>query len=272
MSYEELVRRLPNKEHAVEFLKEEVSFNRKCNECGRLRQSKQLQYYCPKCKDSVSLLAGTIFAKAHYPLQEGLLLTWLYSQGAVTSKSLQEKGLASTTVQRFLSKQQGRLLDWLSEQSVEENIEIDEAYLGSGKGRGNSRGVILAVEKKNNGLAIPQVLNNFTKKNCHAFIKENVQTNSVVLTDGWKGYNDLDQIMGKKYQHQRAGDYKDLPQVHSAINHLKRYLATYIRPVSEKYLPGYLAHWAFLYSHRGLTSEQKFKALLDLNMRGRVLS
>lgn len=265
MVYEEFIVKLGDDNYTSSLL----NFKRECLKCGCLRKNTgSHQYQCSKCNDSLSPLKGTLYQGAHYPLGKGFMLTWLLAQQPVTNKSLQRKGFTATTIQRFIGRQQERLKGWLNEQELAGIVELDEAYIGKGKGRGNNKGLFVGVEENKNGLIIPVLSKSFNKQSCNNYVEEYVNNQATVLTDGWKGYNNI-----SKYcrEHVIKKSYHELPNVHSAINNLKKYLRTYVRPVSDKHLPGYLAHWAWLYSHRDLTEEERFKKLLALNLKGGLM-
>lgn len=265
MTYEDFIIELGNVDYVMSLL----NFHRECLECGSLRQrASSNQYQCVKCNDSLSPLKGTLYQGAHYPLSKGFMLTWLLANQPVTNKSLQRKGLAATTIQRFIYRQHERLKNWLEEQELTEIIELDEAYIGKGKGRSNNKGLIIGVEKRKNGSAVPVLKESFDKTTCDNYVIKHVNKQAVIITDGWKGYNN---ISNHCQEHKIVRSYHELPNVHSAINNLKTYLKTYVRPVSDKYLPGYLAHWAWLYSHRDLTEEERFNQLLKLNLKGGLM-
>lgn len=270
MNYSDL-RSLDDDQMRELFLPSESKFN--CLKCSRVLHKKDtIKYKCNYCKKSTSLWKGTLFENRRIPLQTRVELLWLLANGPLTNKQTQRQ--YSLNANAFQSYQLGVFSlcqQWMSEQLLNGIVEVDETYLGKGLGREAVPAVFIAVEKKRNGRVIALPENSFTKNNCHKLVEQTVDSNSSILTDGWRGYNSIEEIVGKNYNHQVKSSHKQLPQVHSSINNLKKYLSAYIRLPKYKYLQYYLAHWAWLYSHRQLTEEQRFNLLIDLSMQGRVL-
>lgn len=223
-------------------------------------------FECRACKKYYSYYEGTVFAAGRLDFRVRLDMLWQLAQAAVTNKQAQrEWGVNPNTYQRFQYGIFRTCQSWMNQQELQGEIEVDEAFLGTGVGRSALPAVFIAIEKDARGRVQVQRSEQFTKNACHAFITSiDTDAVSMIHTDGWKGYNDI----YKRVQH---STYTELPQVHSAINQLKTYLKTYVRPVKEDYLSLYLAHWAWLYSHRHLTPAERFDALLNEGMRGRVL-
>jgi transposase-like protein len=238
-------------------------------QCSLINNGKD-QYSCSACRQSWSYWAGTVFASSHLSAEKKALLLSLLAYRPLTSReACKIHGFNTHPYQRLQRKIFERCYQWMLEEKLIGPVEADETYLGQGLGRSATPGVFLSVEKKTNGRVIVLSENSFTKQNCNKLVKKTVLANNVIITDGWKGYNDLEKL---GYTHQTVATFKDLPQVHSAISHLKRYLKTYVRPPKEEYLHLYLAHWAFLYSHRGLPSQKREGKLLELCLQGRILS
>jgi IS1 family transposase len=252
----------------LEYLKERYPVSGSCpvDNKHRLYLNKQSQYYCRYCKRNTSQWKGTIFEYGRIDFTTRLDILWQLAQKPVTNKQAQrEWSLGPDTYQRYQYKIFKTCQDWMSEAYLVDKIEVDEAFLGKGTGRSALPALFIAVEKNKKGKVIVQKSDSFTKESCHAFINhlDNDQI-STIHTDGWKGYAGID----KRSIHL---SYKQLPQVHSAISQLKTYLKAYVRPVHEKHLPLYLAHWAWLYSYRRLSPEERFQLLLDQGMKGRIL-
>ena len=86
------------------------------------------------------------------------------------------------------------------------------------------------------------------------FIKNNIETGSIVITDGWKGYTDLNKM---KYIHiieeKTVKLNKDdiTPNIHKIASLLKRWLlGTHQNYTSPEQLNYYLDEYAFRYNRR----------------------
>ena len=151
-------------------------------------------------------------------------------------------------------------------------VEVDETYIGGqeigtgkqGRGAEEKRLVVVATEclGKQIGRVRFKIIPDASKENLLAFIKDNVENGSTVITDGWSGYASLSQ--NKEYEHIEkiiSGSGKQahelLPHVHMVDSLIKRWInGTHQGKISPKHLEYYLNEFAFrfnrkLSTHRG---------------------
>jgi len=143
-------------------------------------------------------------------------------------------------------------------------VEIDESLMG-GVNQGGKRGrgadkaiVVIAIEiKEPKGFGrvrmghIPDASGN----NLMPFISNVVAPGSTVQTDGWGGYNNLQQ---NGYVHQKTVQsssndpaHVSMPGVHRIASLLKRWiLGTHQGSVSREYLQAYLEEFTFRFNRR----------------------
>jgi len=143
------------------------------------------------------------------------------------------------------------------------SIEVDETYVGGvGKkvrGRGAERKVKVAiaaeVRGRGPGRIRMSILRDVSAISIHEFILNNVQKGATVRTDGWKGYNGLEDL---GYKHivtniAKSGDsaHVDMPRVHRVASLFDRWwLGTHqgaIRPLQLAY---YLDEFTFRFNRR----------------------
>jgi transposase-like protein len=93
-----------------------------------------------------------------------------------------------------------------------------------------------------------------SKKSLVKFINDNIETGSSLITDGWKGYNEISK---KGYLHliddntKTADGEEILPNVHRVASLLKRWLlGTHQNYIGEQYLSYYLDEYTFRYNRR----------------------
>ena len=86
------------------------------------------------------------------------------------------------------------------------------------------------------------------------FIQANVASGSTVMTDGWRGYNDLEK---EGYRHQQVFQAKTenkesvLPGVHLVASLIKRlFLGTYHGRMDRNHLQRYLDEYAFRFNRK----------------------
>jgi len=153
------------------------------------------------------------------------------------------------------------------------DVEVDETYIGgieSGKGK-QGRGavtktlVVVATECK--GKQIGRVrfkcISDASAENLVGFIEENIEKNSTVITDGWRGYSSLSS--SKFYSHQvklistsKMTAHELLPLVHMVDSLAKRWInGTPQGKVSPKHLAHYLDEFAFRFNRKLPTNRGK---------------
>ena len=142
------------------------------------------------------------------------------------------------------------------------NVEVDEFFIGGqkpgkrGRGSNGKTAVVAAVEKndKKIGRIRLKVISDCSAESLLSFIDENIEPGSDVFTDGWKGYQPLDQ---NKYHHhqvfQNKTDDKDsvLPGVHLIASLVKRViLSTHQGRFDPNRLQNYLDEYVFRFNRR----------------------
>lgn len=240
----------------------------KCNHTGYWINNRGLAV-CKICKYQLSVTAGTIFHKSRIPLS--LLFRVLWSIVA------QKNGASASGVQRILGLEKySTAWTWLhkfrrltvlpNREKLTGIIEVDETLVGGKQSGKRGRGaegkilVIIAIEKlgRKTGRVRLATIPNASKASINQFIKSNIEKESVVITDGWKGYNDLSKM---KYTREiedkklKLDDELILPNVHRIASLLKRWLlGTHQNYVSQDKLDYYLDEFSFRYNRRNSRS------------------
>jgi len=146
------------------------------------------------------------------------------------------------------------------------DIEVDETYIGGkeiGKGkqgRGTETKTLVVVATECKGKQIGRVrfrcIDEATTENLKAFIEDNIEYGSTVITDGWRGYNYLSE--SKNYKHAKKiiseseqEAHELLPHVHLVDSLIKRWInGTHQGNISQKHLPYYLDEFAFRFNRK----------------------
>ena len=88
------------------------------------------------------------------------------------------------------------------------------------------------------------ILKDASSDSLHPFIIENIESGSVLLTDGWSGYNGIEEKGYKREIQIKSGESDEenlLPHIHTIVSLLKRWLlGTHQGAVEEKHLQAYL--------------------------------
>ena len=224
--------------------------------------------FCGQCERQTSPTAGTTLHSSHIPVSSWFLAMWL----ACTQKT----GLSAAGLQRELGVGSYRSA-WMMLQKLRQAmvrvhrdplqgvVQIDETYIGGEELQQGVRGrqltgkalVVIAVELE--GKKIGRVrfrhISSGSAENLLGFVRDVVQTGSIVHTDGWQGYA---QMATAGYRHRvtlvSGKDDKVIlafPQIHLVASLLKRWLlGTHHGKVSTKHLQRYLDEFAFRFNRR----------------------
>lgn len=159
-------------------------------------------------------------------------------------------------------------------------VEVDETYVGATsegrRGRKTNKAlVVIAAEEDGKGTGRIRMarIANATRKSLREFIQASIEPGSVVHTDGFAGYQEVEAV---GYQHEVTillGQGKEaatelLPRVHRIASLLKRWLlGTHQGAVHPNYLDYYLDEFTFRFNRRTSRSRGKlFYRLLQQAM------
>lgn len=242
-----------------------------CPRCGSntywITENKLI--HCSECEYQGSITAGTIFHGTRKPLLLWFhIIWWVAAQktGASAYNLMDFMGFGSyETAWTWLQKLR-RAMVRPGREKLSGEVEVDETYIGGieiGKGK-QGRGavtktlVVVATECK--GKQIGRVrfkcIAEASAENLIGFIEENIEKNSTVITDGWRGYSSLSS--SKFYNHQvktisssGLAAHDLLPHVHMVDSLVKRWLnGTHQGKVSPKHLAHYLDEFAFRFNRK----------------------
>jgi transposase-like protein len=227
-------------------------------------------WVCASCRYEVSVTAGTIFQDTRLPLT-----LWFRAIWWVTS---QKTGASALGLQRVLGLGSYRTAwTWLHKlrramvrpgrDRLTGRIEVDETYLGGEKpgkrGRGAGGKVLIVVAAQEDGKGLGRIrmrrVEDASASNLHSFVAEAIQPGSVVHTDGWEGYNGIEQ---NGYIHEvtirKHAASELMPRVHRVMALLKRWLmGTHQGAVSPEHLEYYLDEFTFRFNRRTSRSRGK---------------
>jgi len=233
---------------------------------------------CSQCGHQASVTAGTIFHRSHLPLR-----TWFRAMWWLTN---QKHGVSALGLQRLLGlgsyrtgwaclQKLRRAMVRTGRDSLSGQVEVDETYIGgveAGGGRrrlGNKALVVIAAQVDGEGIGRIRLrrIPDASARSLTGFIKSAVEPGSIVITDGWEGYEGL---KGQGYTHKLrviSGSGKTavalLPRVHRVAALLKRWLlGTHQGAVSREQLDFYLDEFTFRFNRR--TSRHRGKLFYRL--------
>jgi transposase-like protein len=229
-------------------------------------------YLCQGCRYQSSVTAGTIFAGTRKPLRQWFLAIW-----HVTN---QKQGVSALGLQRALGLGSYRTAwTWMHKlrlamvrpgrDRLSGRVQIDETYVGGvhagdpGRAAAGKSLVLVAVEEASDDrigrIRLMQIAD-ASMSTLHQAIEQTVKPNSLVCTDGWRGYNHLD-VVG--YNHEVVRSDSDvgeqlLPLAHRVASLLKSWLlGTHQGGVRPSHLDYYLDEFTFCFNRRTSRSRGK---------------
>jgi transposase-like protein len=114
-------------------------------------------------------------------------------------------GLNRNTVNRYLTLIRNRIADFCEQQSpFRGEIEVDESYFGAKRTRGKrGRGAykktpVFGILKRG-GKVYTEIVPDCAKATLQAIIRGRVDPDSIIHSDGWRGYNGLVDLGYKKH-------------------------------------------------------------------------
>lgn len=224
---------------------------------------------CSECGNQISITAGTIFHGTRKPLLLWFhVMWWVVAQktGVSASNFKDFMGFGSyETAWAWLHKLR-RVMVRPDRDKLKGEVEVDETYIGGkeegkgSQGRGADTKTLVVVATECLGKQIGRVrfrcIPDSSGENLLPFIEDNIEEGSIVITDGWCGYNQLSS--SENYKHIKktitnSGKeaHELLPHVHLVDSLLKRWLnGTHQGNVSPKHLPFYLDEYAFRFNRK----------------------
>jgi transposase-like protein len=221
-------------------------------------------YICTRCESHFSLTADTIMHDTKKPITYWFRAMWWFTtrKSGVNAINLQDLlGCSYVTAWSWLQKLR-RCTIRKDREKLAGKVEVDEFFIGGQKPGKRGRGsdgksiIVAAVERKGRkiGRIRLQVIDDCSSESLTPFIEQNVEEGSQVITDGWKGYDGLDQ---SRYDHHQvflsksADKYSALSGVHLIASLVKRLvIGTFQGRFEPKYLQNYLDEYVFRFNRR----------------------
>ena len=235
---------------------------------------------CPSCRHQTSVSAGTILDKTRTPLTAWFEAGWhlTTAKNGLSAKTLERTLGTSYRVAWTMLQRYRVAMVRAKREPLSGDVEVDETLVGGVKkggkrGRGTSKCiVVIAVElrqPKGFGRVRMRYIPDASGANLIPFVCDMVMPGSVVLTDGWRGYNNLHKhgYTRKETVLSSSGDpaHVSMPGVHRVSSLLKRWiLGTHQGSIIPAHLQSYLEEFSFRFNRR--TSRSRgllFRRLLE---------
>lgn len=258
---------------------------KKCNNSTHFWKKDKLAFQCKKCGYRTALRSGTALEKSHLP--------YLYWYKAILMLSATRKTFSANEVQNQLRHEiyepVWNMLHKIrivmgkrdSRYKLTEFIEIDEGffetintdnhkYTKTKRGRGSQKQakVLVLIEStpvteksikdkhkpdRMSGHIKMIVMSDLKAKSINEQVKATVDPETVIISDGYNGYNKLKLIV-KQHDVINTTElievHKVLPWVHSVIGNAKKILDGIHHSNGQDYLQNYLNEYCYKYNRR----------------------
>jgi len=244
-----------------------------CGEIGAMWHVSRRQLRCRTCRREVRVTAGTILEDTRLPLSVWFQAAWLITneKNGVSALSLQRAlGLRRYETAWLLLHKLRRAMVNPGRSRLVGAIEIDETYVGAtvpgkrGRGALGKAIVAVAVEKGTTGKKSQRVASGRVRltriPDCsmlalNAFVEDVAEPGSVIHTDAWGGYNQLEQLgfTHEVINQSASGDpaHVTMPHAHRVASLLKRWLlGTHQGGGKPRQLDAYLDEFVFRFNRR----------------------
>ncbi|WP_308744722.1 IS1595 family transposase [uncultured Bacteroides sp.] len=254
-----------------------------CPHCGsisknhyKLTQNGKFKglHKCKDCRERFTATQGTMFEGSHVPLKKWFYAIYLFlahKKGISSVQLAKDIDVTQKTAWFMLSRIRVNLKD--DDANFDDMTQVDETYVG-GKGKKGQKNQGRSTKQKtpvmgllSEGLVHARVVPNTTKKILQAIIDELVRPGSMIISDEWGGYNDVE----KKYIHEvvkhKIHEYVNKKGFHTNSiegfwSQLKRGIIGIYHLVSRKHLPKYCKEFVFRYNTRKMTDGERFNEFL----------
>lgn len=253
-------------------------------------------YKCKRCKKRFTVTVGTMFEGSHVALNDWFYAIWIFlnhKKGISSVQLAKDIGVTQKTAWFMLNRIRHNFEDKVQVQFKEET-QVDETYVG-GKIRKRNKTINKNKENDKNeqkitckkgaqgrsqknktvvmgllsdGMVCTITIPEASGKILKGIIRALVPKSTTVVTDGWKGYN---QLHKSGYSHEvvihKEGEYVNEKGFHTNSiegfwSHLKRGILGIYHLVSRKHLQKYCNEFAFRYNTRHLGEIQRFAYFL----------
>lgn len=230
-------------------------------------------YKCKDCRERFTVRQGTMFEGSHIPLKKWFYAIYLFlahKKGISSVQLAKDIHVTQKTAWFMLSRIRINLKD--DDANFDNFTQVDETYVG-GKGKKGQQG--RSLKKKtpvmgllSAGLVHARVVPNTSKKVLQAIIDELVRPGSVIVSDEWGGYNDVE----KRYIHEvvkhNIKQYVNKKGFHTNgiegfWSQLKRGIIGIYHLVTAKHLPKYCKEFVYRYNTRTLSDGERFEQFLS---------
>ncbi len=206
----------------------------------------QGRYRCRRCRIRFSLLSHTWLSNMRLPLQQFWMILWCWTIQIPVKQAMQMTKLSEVTIRHWYEEFRSHLPE--PEDTLEEFVQLDEAYFGGRSGRTLFMGKQVGSRK----LAYQVLLGTHpAREHAWKFLHAYVAADTVLNTDGagiyqeitnwWPVYHNRD--IHKKFEFARTSEIEGMFGV------LRTFIRRMYHHVTVAKLPGVIREFCARFSH-----------------------
>jgi len=216
-----------------------------CPECrSRDTLVYETRYRCRVCRCKFSLLSHTWLSHLRLPLQEFWLILWYWTTQIPIRQTEALTGLSGKGVRHWYDIFRSHLPK--DKTVLEAIIQLDEAYFGGWKGRTLLMGK-QAGTRKIAYTILPHT--NPARIDAYQFVKEYINSNSKIYTDGNPIYKELDLPITHESEIHKQFEYTKTSETEGLFGVLRTFIRRMYHHVTVEKFPDYMSEFYFRFSH-----------------------
>lgn len=288
----DLVKTFPTEKECIEHL-EKLRWNGTVvspfDESSKVYLCSNNRYKCKNTGKYFNVKVGTIFEDTKIPLIKWFMALYIFSshKKGISSHQLAKDIDVTQKTAWFLLHRLRYAFDHPSfKKELSNVVEIDETYVGGeeknkhewkkvkgtqGRSTKTKKPVLGMLERDGNIIA--QVVSDTKQATIEPIILDNVKCNTMVMTDEWHAYNNLN----KNFDHERVNHgvkqfvngMAHTNGVENFWSHFKRTIEGTYHWISVKHLQTYVTESTYRFNSRDYTTSQRFNVVLG-NITGRL--
>jgi transposase-like protein len=226
------------------------------------------RYHCNKCNTTYSVLVNTIFQDTKLELQKWFLAISLIvnAKKGVSSRQLARDLQVNPKTAWKLEMRIRRAMRQNPDELLKGIVEMDETYIGGKprkgtgphkRGRGTDKTPVVGmVERDGKVKAKVQSKTKLKGRDMKRLVQQHINRElSTLMTDDYKGYSRMGEIIEHKSVNHSLGIYSDYHGIHTNTIEgfwalLKRGIIGQYHVLSDKYLKRYIDEFCWKYNNR----------------------